>query len=224
MGLLGDANQEQDLILWRKWVKQNKEKAKTPQLISSISLSNSEEWIMIKTTEALALLNAESAIGKELWQNLQKFGGQGLALVIYPASGKLGFDIDFDEAKKVWYSWDEDVLTITAKQGKKKASLTSKITWEKARSSPISGVTSTENSSNSPMEKESPATSPSHGVVTKAIASKSKKKSGKDSLPDIGQKPISPPTNTTPPSVLSDLNSPEPTNGVGLLEQPWEEE
>lgn len=137
MGLLSSDSENNELILFSKWVKQNKNKGDLTQKVESISLSKSGEWILIKTLEALALLSAESKTGKAFWTELQLFSGQAKGLIIYPEKNKQGFDLDICE-ESCDYDWDEDTLTLNWKNKTKKKSsnnLVLKSLWEKASNS-----------------------------------------------------------------------------------------
>lgn len=151
MGILNQGKDNNELLLYRKWVNANKSLADKNQLVTSISLSATDEWILIKTLESVALLKVESAIGADLWQNLKQFNGKAKALVIYPAKGKLGFDLDFSDTEIAYYTWVEEELII----GKKQKTVTngiSAINWKKAQ---LSSKSSVENTLNTPsIEKD----------------------------------------------------------------------
>lgn len=131
MGLLESGNDNQ-LLLYRKWLALNKSREDKTQLVCNIALSNSGEWILIKTDESLALLSAESKVGQQLWEELQKFSGKAKALIIYPVKGKLGFDLDFHETKTTLYQWTDNGLEI-GKKPEQQTSGISKISWEEAQ-------------------------------------------------------------------------------------------
>lgn len=116
MGLISDntKNNNDDLMLYRKYVQQQK-KLGVSEIVDNvltIQLSSTEEWILIKTKEALALINAESKLGKTLWNEFKKFNGEGGELLIIPDKGKIGFDLIFG-VKKVYYIWEDEVLHIS---------------------------------------------------------------------------------------------------------------
>lgn len=131
MGLLNSGDDKQ-LLLYRKWLNANKSRTDKTQLVRNIALSSSEEWILIKTDESLALLSAESKIGQQLWESLKEFSGKGKALIIYPEKGKLGFDLDFHESKTAIYEWTDDGLMIGKKQETQNTGI-SKINWKEAQ-------------------------------------------------------------------------------------------
>lgn len=112
MGLLENSNDGQK-PLFRKWAKsfaRNNPKAKKiSDFIIRIKLSSSEEWIIIEGKESVALLNAESKAGRAFWDTMVQLNGQGKALLLVPARGKLGFDVEIDTTNKlVEWEYDED--------------------------------------------------------------------------------------------------------------------
>lgn len=123
--------------LFRKWYSQAKKTGRKDLalIIESIRLSSSEEWIIVETEENIALINAESKLGSQFWENLQKFKGEGIALKIFPSKGKLGFNIDFCEDVKRFYIWEEDKVELCEKKNVKSA-LTNgigQLTWENSQ-------------------------------------------------------------------------------------------
>lgn len=133
MGMLSQQDDGQK-PLFRKWCIQARKEGKKSLLlpIENIKLSSSEEWIIIEATEAVALLSAESKLGREFWKNLESFNGEGIALNIHFSKGKLGFDVDFDEKRKCYYIWDDGVLHLSAKKTliTNSQSNLSGLTWE----------------------------------------------------------------------------------------------
>lgn len=169
MGLLNSDSENNELILFSKWVKINKNKEDLTQKVESISLSKTGEWILIKTAESLALLNAESKTGKAFWTELQLFSGQAKGLIIYPEKNKQGFDLDICE-ETCDYDWDEDTLTLNWKnKAKKKSSnnLALKGLWEKASTLPTTQKTSkSKNVSSTKQDKEDTAFNSSPDITT----------------------------------------------------------
>jgi hypothetical protein len=224
MGLLGSQDDKKQEILYRKWVRANKEKAKIPQFVTSISLSSTEEWIMIKTSEAVAFINAESAIGIQLWESLKEFNGEGLALTIYPVPGKIGFDLDFHESAKMFYTWEDDLLTIGKKSQKKKQTIGSKITWKQATSYQSSIANSHDVKSSLATEDVEQDTS--QIATTKPANDKNGKKTNisNSSTKRTLQEPTSKTTSTTPISVSEFPLKNDDQIGQAQSELPFEEE
>ena len=134
MGMLGQDANDDKKPLFRKWLSNQKKLKSGKQTIAieSIRLSASEEWILIETEECVGLLSALSSVGQEFWNNLQEFEGQGIGLKLIPSKGKIGFDVEFNEGKKVYYIWDENTLNLSTTKKLKSTSGTSlsTLTWE----------------------------------------------------------------------------------------------
>lgn len=114
MGLLADQDDGKK-PLFRVFCKQQK-KLGIPQdeifdVVETIRLSSSEEWILIEGQRSVAMLNAESKVGKELWDTIAQFTGKLRGLKIIPAKGKLGFDLEPHESLIVDWEWDMDKLS-----------------------------------------------------------------------------------------------------------------
>jgi hypothetical protein len=99
--------------LFRKWIREQK-KAGVPaeeikDILISVKLSSSEEWLILEGQESKAFLYAESSVGRNFWETLCTFSGELKALEIVPAKGKLGFDLEPSETEVgYWKYFDED--------------------------------------------------------------------------------------------------------------------
>lgn len=115
MGLISDSDDGQK-PLFRKWYRQQKKDGYSDTEIRDtvirVRLSGSEEWLLIEGRESVALVNADSKIGLKLWGTIQSFGNkQLLALLIIPAKGKLGFDLEPNPEEVGFWSFDsEDII------------------------------------------------------------------------------------------------------------------
>lgn len=86
--------------------------------VEVIRLSSSEEWILIECDNSVALINAESKIGKAFWEQMKQFEGKLKGLKVIYAKGKLGFDVEPDDSIIVDWVWDEERLScINEKSG-----------------------------------------------------------------------------------------------------------
>lgn len=121
MGMLQDSDDGKK-PLFAQYVKTQK-KAGIPldeisDKVEVIRLSSSEEWILIECDNSVALINAESKVGKAFWEQIQQFEGKLKGLKIIYAKGKLGFDIEPDDSITVDWVWDEDKLScVEGKSG-----------------------------------------------------------------------------------------------------------
>lgn len=113
MGMLSTDDDQKPLF--RTWLKQQKRLGIPEQeiidTVESIRLSNSEEWILIEGENSVAMINAESKVGKEFWSTIETFNGVLKALQIVPAKGKLGFDLEPKENSAVYWVWEDTKVT-----------------------------------------------------------------------------------------------------------------
>lgn len=106
MGLIADDNDKKPFF--RVWAKR-KLKAKTKpenikDILISIKLSSSEEWLILEGKETVSLLSAESKAGLKFWEFCQQLEGELNTLIITPARNKNGFDVEVNpKAQTVWY-------------------------------------------------------------------------------------------------------------------------
>jgi hypothetical protein len=127
MGLLakGDDGQKP---LWRKFVARQKKLGIKPStlrdVVESIRLSGSEEWILIEGSQAIAMINAESKIGQSLWETVTQFEGNLKALEIVFATGKLGFDLEPSDTLSGYWSYDEETEKVEFSDGEIKKTST----------------------------------------------------------------------------------------------------
>lgn len=131
MGMLGKQNGNDDKPLFRNWAKKQPD-AFDP--IISMKLSRSEEWIIIEGENSIAFLSAESKVGKGFWEQAQQFEGEAFGLMLVPAKGKLGFDIEVMTVKGFWETDADDVITFDEVGSKGKiTSITSPNLWLKMK-------------------------------------------------------------------------------------------
>ncbi len=131
MGLLGKQSGNDDKPLFRNWAKKQSD-AFDP--IISMKLSRSEEWIIIEGESSIAFLSAESKVGKGFWEQAQQFEGEAFGLMLVPAKGKLGFDIEVMTVKGFWETDADDVITFDEVGSKGKiTSITSPNLWLKMK-------------------------------------------------------------------------------------------
>ena len=121
MGLLqsGDDGKKP---LFSQYVKMQKKAgipiAEVSDRVEVIRLSSSEEWILIECDNSVALINAESKVGKAFWEQIQQFQGKLKGLKVVHAKGKLGFDVEPDDSIIVDWVWDVDMLScVEGKSG-----------------------------------------------------------------------------------------------------------
>lgn len=112
MGML-EQNDDGQKPLFRVWAKRKAKSRVKPEnifdVVISIKLSSSEEWLIIEGKESVALLNAESKAGTKFWDTVKTFEGKLKSLKLIPAKGKLGFDIEPMDKPTVWnYDPDEE--------------------------------------------------------------------------------------------------------------------
>jgi len=108
MGLLASADDDKKPLfsVWASRQKKAKVKAELIRdVIIMIRLSASEEWILIECKESVALLNAESKVGKAFWKIVEGLDGEMKALEIVPSKGKLRYDIEV--SKTLTCTWEE---------------------------------------------------------------------------------------------------------------------
>lgn len=132
MGLLSGAEQDKKPLA-RSWFKKNPGQSSP---VEHIRLSGSEEWILIECVDFVALLNAESKVGKAFWKNCQAFNGKAKGLECLPAKGKLGFDLEPSELIGYW-EWDGEnkVEFLDTPHMAKVNGLTADL-WEKMQAQP----------------------------------------------------------------------------------------
>jgi len=105
MGLLEqDKKQDDRKPLFRVWAKRQKKAYPKnsnmwEDIITSIVLSSSEEWILIEGRCSVGLISAESKVGISFLEIVEKLDGEMKALKLVPCGGKLGFDIEVDETE-----------------------------------------------------------------------------------------------------------------------------
>jgi len=127
MGLLqkGDDGQKP---LFRKYVARLKKSGVKPseifELVESIRLSSSEEWILIECTNSVAMLNAQSKVGTSFWELVTQFNGEMKALTVTFAFGKLGFDLEPHPTESGHWTYDEDEERVTFTDGEVKKPIT----------------------------------------------------------------------------------------------------
>lgn len=114
MGLI---NQEDDKKpLFRVWVNRKKKAKTKPEnikdLVISIRLSSSEEWVLIEGKESVALLKADSKAGQDFWEFATTLEGELKQLLLIPAKGKLGFDVIPGDGKLCTWEFDEDANRV----------------------------------------------------------------------------------------------------------------
>lgn len=116
MGMLAFQEDEQK-PLCRVYFKRLKREGRKPtdmqDIIISIKLSSSEEWILIEGKSCTALLKADSKAGEAFWEFAQQLTGELKALLLVPAKGKLGFDVVPDETQTCEWEYDEDEQRVT---------------------------------------------------------------------------------------------------------------
>lgn len=122
------------LPLVRQWckeqIKADKDPYENPLELRSIRVSGNGDWVIADTSVCSGLINAKSALGKNLMELIPTLNGEGKALMLLPMrKGKLGFEIGVDDELKAWYHWraDEDTLSIArskAPQNIQKSALT----------------------------------------------------------------------------------------------------
>ncbi len=109
-GLLGSNDDKKPFF--RVWAKRKLKSKTKPEnikdIVISVKLSSSEEWLIIEGKETVTLLSAESKAGQKFWEFCQELEGKLNTLIIVPATGKLGFDIEVNsQAQTEWFQDDE---------------------------------------------------------------------------------------------------------------------
>lgn len=123
MGLLEKADDGQK-PLFRKYAarvkKSGGKQSEIIELVESIRLSSSEEWILIECTNSVAMLNALSKVGTSFWELVTQFNGEMKALAIVFASGKLGFDVEPHPTEVGHWTYNEDEEKVVFTDGEVK--------------------------------------------------------------------------------------------------------
>lgn len=127
MGLLASKDDGQK-PLFRKYAARHKKaggkQSDILEIVESIRLSSSEEWIIIECTNSVAMLNALSKVGTSFWELVTQLNGEMKALAVTFASGKLGFDVEPHPTDVGHWTYDEEEEKVTFTDGEVKKSLT----------------------------------------------------------------------------------------------------
>jgi hypothetical protein len=115
MGLLASSDDDKK-PLFRTWYKQalknGSDKTNLQDIVISIKLSSSEEWIIIEGKSCVCLISAESKAGVKFWEFATQLTGKLNCLLIKYAKNKLGFDIEIDTTQQTtWYQDENDKVT-----------------------------------------------------------------------------------------------------------------
>jgi len=133
--LLETAPVNDDKPKFRAWVARQR-RAKVAEnniqdIIWSIKVSASEEWLVIEGKNSMAFLSYEGQAGIKFWDFAMSLEGDLKALLLIPAKGKIGFDIVMDDTQRTTWEYDEvenqvvNSFFLTAGgNGNKKTSLT----------------------------------------------------------------------------------------------------
>lgn len=127
MGLLKQADDGQK-PLFRKYAarvkKSGGKQSEILELVESIRLSSSEEWILIECENSVAMLNAHSKVGSSFWELVTQFNGEMKGLAVVFASGKLGFDVEPHPTEVGHWTYEEDEEKVIFTDGEAKKTTT----------------------------------------------------------------------------------------------------
>lgn len=127
-------SQKADFRDWVKWqIEEGKAQAMMYDIVESIRITSSEDWIMIIGRETKAFVWADSDVGKAFWNEVQKFDGKAKALKIIPAPGKLGFDIEIHESEEGFWLQENEIVSFLKEQPEEKKQFS--LSWEAMQAS-----------------------------------------------------------------------------------------
>jgi hypothetical protein len=127
MGLLAKADDGQK-PLFRKYAARIKKaggkQSEIVEIVESIRLSSSEEWIIIECQHSVAMLNALSKAGTSFWELVTQFNGEMRALSVVFAHGKLGYDVEPHPTESGHWTYNEEEEKVIFTDGEIKKTST----------------------------------------------------------------------------------------------------